>query len=175
MSFNIILKSVVGHRLGLSASGGLLFKPTTSTGVSHAAELSSAGKFNSSIDGASAIGQWGSSLTGYKGFIEKVSATNVKMVNYGLSHVTSDVINGATLLIAAPEAGIHKEIYFDSSASTMSIGTTAAGISFGASVESSVHNVEAAGGVMGTSLTMRGLSATKWALLGRRKLGDHLT
>ena len=49
MSHNKILTSIHGLRLGLSASGGILHRPTTSTGVSHAAEISSAGVFNSSI------------------------------------------------------------------------------------------------------------------------------
>ena len=174
MAINLITQSLHGRKFGLSASGGVVIGKTSATGgvMSHLAEISSAGKFESSVDGASAIGEWGSSLTGYKGFVETIDASDDQMVNYGLSHITSDVINGSTILISTPEIGIKKEIFLDSSASTISIGTTAAGITFGASVGSSVYNMDAAGGTRGTGLILQGLSATRWAFLARHKLGD---
>ena len=49
MALNDILVSIHGRRLGMTSSGGVAFVPTTSTGVSHLAEISSAGVFQSSI------------------------------------------------------------------------------------------------------------------------------
>ena len=172
MSFTKILTSVHGRRLGLSASGGLLFAPTTSTGFSHFAEISSAGVFNSSISGASAIGAWGSSLTKTLSFVEKVESSGTLMKNHGLSHVTSDVVQGSTLLMSAPEVGVNKEIWFDCSASTITIGSTDAGITFGTSVGTSALNMDTVGGLRGVSIVLKGLSDTRWAILGGRQLGD---
>lgn len=156
MSVDQILTSIHGKRFGLSASGGLLAHETSATGVKRAVMMSTADV----IQGKPAYD------------VQTASASGAVITNYGLTHVTSGVVNGATLTVSAPAAGVEKEIFFDSSASTLSLGTTAAGITFGASVGSSVLNMDAAGGVRGTGLIMRGLSSTRWALLGRRKLGD---
>jgi len=173
MSNNVILTSIHGRRLGLSSSGGVLIAKTSSTGVSHLGEISSAGVFESSIDSWTAVGQFGSTLSGYKSFFETASASSVTLSNKGMTHVTSDLsVIGATLLISAPEIGVEKEIYLDSSASTLSLGSTSSDITFGTSIGTSVLVLDQVGGVRGTALRMRGISATRWALLGKHSHAD---
>lgn len=157
MSVDQILTSIHGRRLGLSATGALLMQQRDSTGMSRAVTVSSANIREETI--AESV------LT--------CSGSAVVITNSGFTHVTSDMsVNGAALTVSAPAAGVLKEIFLDSSASTVSLGSTAAGITFGASVGSSVRVMDAAGGVRGTSIVLRGLSTTRWAILGGRKLGD---
>lgn len=155
MSVNQVLVSQHGRRFGISSSGGILSED--STGSMQRAVMQSSADV---IQGKPAQ------------YLDTIEASGSKMTNYGLSHITSDVINGSTILISAPAQGVEKKIFLDSSASTLSIGTTAAGITFGASVGSSVYNMDAAGGVKGTGIVMVGLSATRWAFVGHQKLGD---
>lgn len=155
MSKLLILKSIFGRQLGFSSSGGILTNLSSGV-VNRVATISSDDAF------VEKVGQ----------IIETISSSATVLANYGLSIISSDVPNGSTCLISTPALGVLKEIFFDSSASTISIGTTAAGITFGASVGSSVKNMDAAGGVRGTSISFRGLSATRWAIIGHRHLGD---
>ena len=90
------------------------------------------------------------------------------MVNHGLSVISSDVINVSVLTLAAPAAGVEKMIYGDSSASTISFNTTSSDITFGASVLSSALVFDNAGGVRGTSVLLKGISASRWAFFGRK-------
>lgn len=169
MSHNQILTSVHGRRLGLSASGGLLASQTSSTGVTHFAEISSAGVFNSSITSfGSTIGEL--TVKSYKSIVETVSSTLASMVNYGLSIVSTGSSNGTVLsLSGAPEAGLIKEIFSDTSASTITIDTTAAGITFQTSMGSASSAIvwDKAGGSRGKSITLMGLSATRWAVMNK--------
>ncbi len=167
MSLNKIFLSLHGKQVGMTSSGGLAFEPTTSSGYNHAAEISSAGVFQSSIDSfASTIGDMTVQL--FRSVVETVSSSAATMLNYGLSVISSDVINVSVLKLSAPTLGVLKEIYGDSSASTVSLTTTSSDITFGASVLSSAFVFDNAGGVRGTSLVLRGLSATRWALIGRK-------
>ena len=166
MAFNRIQTSVHGKLLGLTSSGGVAFQPTTSTGMSHVAEISSAGVVNSSISG------FGSTITDmtvatFRSVVETISSSAATMLGYGLSWISSDVINVSVLTLSAPVAGVHKYIYGDSSASTVTFNTTAASITFGASVLSSALVFDNAGGIRGTGLILVGLSATRWAFFGR--------
>jgi hypothetical protein len=105
-------------------------------------------------------------------YVDTISSSAATLTNSGISHISSDVINVSVLSIAAPVAGVSKEIWCDSSASTVSINTTHATITFGSSVGSSALVLDAAGGIRGTGITMRGISATQWAFVGSRRLGD---
>lgn len=163
MSQNLILTSIHGKRLGLTSSGGLAFQPTTSTGMSHVAEISSAGVFNSSIS------SFGSTITEMvvakmKSVVETISSSAATLINYGLSLVSSDVINVSVLTVPAPEAGLEKEIFGDSSASTVSFNTTSSDITFGTTVSSSALVFDHAGGIRGSWIRLKGLSATRWAV-----------
>lgn len=171
MSLNVIQTSVHGKRFGLTSTGGVLTKPTTSTGYSHLAEISSAGVFNSSIS------SFNSTVTDLpvaklKTVVETATASAATLTPYGLSIISSDVINGSVLKLGAPEIGILKEIFCDSSASTVSINTTATANVFGTSVDSTALVLDDAGGIRGKTVALRGLSATRWAIIGHRDLGD---
>ena len=166
MAFADILTSLHGRRFGLSSSGGVLVSPTTGTGFSHLAEISSAGVFNSSISSfGSTIGEFTAKVV--KSVVETISSSAATLVNYGLSIISSDVINGSLLKISAPETGIHKEVFCQSSASTLSFTTTADTIvfdtSFGASSSALVFDL--VGGTRGKALVLRGVDATRWAVL----------
>jgi len=157
-----------GRKFGLSSSGGVLIAPTSSTGVSHLAEISSAGVVNSSIS------SFNSTITEMevakqKNVFETISSSAATLSNYGVSVISSDVINVSVLKVPAPEAGMVKEIWGQSSASTLSFNTTADTIlfdtTFGASSSALVW--DRAGGVRGGYIKMLGLSATRWAVLYR--------
>ena len=171
MAINQYLVSLHGRKMGQTSSGGIVIQPTSSTGMSHLAEISSAGVFNSSLT------SFGSTITEMtvaklKAPVETVSSSAATMVNYGVSIISSDVINVSVLTLSAPEAGILKEIFGDSSASTVSINTTATTITFGTSVGSSALVLDDAGGIRGKCVILRGLTATRWAIVGHRDLGD---
>lgn len=169
MAFNKIFLSLHGKQVGMTSSGGLAFEPTTSSGYNHAAEISSAGVFQSSIDSfGSTIGDMTVQLL--RSMVETISSSAATLVNYGLSVISSDVINVSVLKLSAPAVGVLKEIYGDSSASTISLNTTSSDITFGASVASSAFVFDQVGGVRGTSLVLRGISTSRWALLGRKVL-----
>lgn len=152
----------------LTSSGGVVTRPTTSTGLtSHFAEISSAGVFNSSVTSfGSTIGDI--TIQTLRSLVETISSSAATMVNYGLSVISSDVINVSVINLAAPAVGVGKEIYGDSSASTISFQTTSSNITFGATVASSAYVFDNVGGIRGTSLILRGITTSRWALLGRK-------
>ena len=168
MSLVTILTSLHGKKFGLSSSGGVLVSPTSSTGVSHLAEISSAGVFNSSIS------NFGSTITDMtvakmRTAFETISSSAATLLNYGLSVISSDVINVSVLKIPAPEAGLEKTIWGQTSASTISFNTTADTILFDATfgASSSALVWDRAGGQRGAIIRLFGLSATRWAVLDK--------
>ena len=161
MSLVNTLVSLHGRRLGISSSGGLVSRPSTAPNTAiHFAEISSAGVVNSSITTMT--------VQELKSYVETISSSAATMVNHGLSVISSDVINVSVLKLSAPISGLEKMIYGDSSASTVSLNTTSSDITFGASVLSSAFVFDNAGGVRGTSLLLKGISTTRWALIGRK-------
>ena len=169
MAFNRILTSIHGKRFGLSASGTPVFQPTTSSGLSHVAEISSAGVFNSSIT------SFNSTITElivakYKSVVESISSSAATMLNYGISIIASDVITGSVMTLPAPEVGLHKQIWFDTSASgAMTVQTTAASVIFEATFGSSSSSITMSvpGGLRGARITLFGQSATRWAVIAK--------
>ena len=166
MSLTNVQVSMHGRRFGLSSSGGVLVAPTTGTGYSHLAEISSAGVVNSSIS------NFGSTITEMtvaknKDVFETVSSSAATLVNYGVSVISSDVINVSVLTLPAPEAGMVKEIWGQTSASTISFNTTAVTILFDATFGASSTALvwDRAGGQRGAYIKLLGLSATRWAVL----------
>lgn len=165
MSLNQILTSVHGRKLGLSASGGLLAQPTSSTGMTHFAEISSAGVFNSSV---SSFRSTITELEVYKlkSYVETISSSAATLINNGISSISSDVINVSVLKLSAPETGVVKIIFGDSSASTISFNTTSSDIQFVSTAANSSALVwDKAGGVRGDLVFLAGLSSTRWATL----------
>lgn len=168
MSLTTILTSLHGRKMGLTSSGGVLIAPTSSTGFSHLAEISSAGVFNSSIS------SFNSTITEMevqkqKAAFETISSSAATLTNYGVSVISSDVINVSVLKISAPESGLFKTVWGQTSASTISFNTTADTIlfdtTFGASSSALVW--DRAGGQRGAILRLFGLSATRWAVLDK--------
>lgn len=146
-----IQTSLHGRRLGLTATGGIIANEVGSTAPSIAI-----------------MGTTDRIVNTFKTAVETVSSSAATMINYGLTVISSDVANASVLILSAPVAGVEKQIYGDSSASSITLNTTAASITFGASVLSSAFVFDNAGGVRGTSLVLKGISATRWALLGRK-------
>ena len=143
--------SLHGRRLGLSSSGGLV-------------AISSAG----STAGANVAAQmWGS------GAIETVSANAATIRNSGVTIVSTDSTSGATFDVSAPVAGVHKEIHFQTSATALTLNTTATTIKFNSTLAEAaaggstlLNIVGAAAGTAG-SLILRGLSATAWSIASK--------
>ena len=168
MAFDRILRSIWGKEAGFTSTGGLIFRPTTSTGYSHAAEISSAGVFNSSITSfGSTIGDI--TMKTMRSIIETISSSAATLVNYGVSVISSDVINVSVLKVSAPEAGILKTIWGQTSASTITFNTTADTILFDATfgASSSALVWDRAGGQRGAIIRLLGLSSTRWAVLDK--------
>ena len=166
MSLNTIFTSLHGRKIGLTSSGGVAIAPTSSTGMSHLAEISSAGVFNSSIS------SFNSTITEMevakqKNVFETISSSAATLSIYGVSVISSDVINVSVLKLPAPEAGMVKEIWGQTSASTISFNTTADTILFDATfgASSSALVWDRAGGQRGAYIKLLGLSATRWAVL----------
>ncbi len=165
MSHTVIFTSLHGRKFGLSSSGGLLVWPTTGTGYNHFAEISSAGVFNSSISSfGSTIGE--AEFSKLKSVVETISSSAATLAVNGISRISSDVINVSVLKVPAPETGIIKIIFGDSSASTISFNTTSSDVQFVSTAANSSALVwDKAGGVRGDLVFMAGLSTTRWAVL----------
>lgn len=163
MSLGVILTSIRGKRLGLTSSGGLTFQPTSSTGMAHAAEISTAGVFNSSVTSfRSTVGTL--EIATLKSLVETISSSAATMLGYGVSVISSDVINVSVLKLSAPVAGVYKEIIGQSSASTISFNTTSSDITFSSSLAgSSAYVFDTLGGIHNAAVVFRGLSSTRWA------------
>lgn len=168
MAINQYLVSLHGRKMGQTSSGGIVIQPTTSTGMSHLAEISSAGVFNSSIS------SFNSTITEMevakqKNVFETISSSAATLVNYGVSVISSDVINVSVLKVPAPEAGMLKTIWGQTSASTITFNTTADTILFDATfgASSSALVWDRAGGQRGAIIRLLGLSATRWAVLDK--------
>jgi hypothetical protein len=89
--------------------------------------------------------------------------------NNGVTFLTTGTTNGSTFFLAAPVKGVQKEIHLVTSATALSIKTTADTILFnttaatGIDVGSTNLTAAIAGGVAG-SLVLRGLSTTLWSV-----------
>jgi hypothetical protein len=148
--------SLHGRRIGLTSTGGI------------------GGYINSTGGGSTAVTQfaqmWGS------GMIETVSSAGATISNSGITHVSSDSTSGmAALTMSAPVAGVEKKIFFVTSATALTIETTAAGILFygmtsTAPTGSSVLSIVGSAGalpVRGSYITLTGLNSTTWLVTGK--------
>lgn len=150
--------SIHGRRLGLSTTGGLV-SAAGSTGR------------GSTIFGL-AFQQWGDDM------VQTVSTGGALINNFGLTIVSSDSTSGmAALEMAAPVAGVHKEIYFLGSATALTLDTTATTITFltsgssltgisgstTLSIDGDLTRLE----IGGQALILRGLSTTQWQVASK--------
>jgi hypothetical protein len=140
--------SIHGRRLGLSTTGGII---SASTGSTASADQSAQ--------------MWGS------GMVETLSTVGT-ISNSGVSIISSDT-TGDVWNIAAPVAGVHKEIHFQSpSTEVFTFDTTAVSIFFNSSLgegstfgSTTLTAVSPATAGIGGSLVLRGLSATVWGIV----------
>ena len=149
-------KSLHGRELGVTSTGGL------------AQYVNSTGGGSTAI--VSYFQQWGS------GHIQSVSSGGATITNSGITHVTSGSTSGmAAMILSAPVAGVSKEILFVTSATALTIETTAAGILFygmtsTAPTGSSVLSIVGSAGalpVRGSWITLKGLDSTSWFVTGK--------
>jgi|SRR3990167_1550477 len=139
------LTSINGRRLAMSSSGAIVDK----------------NGFGAVMADSSGVLQ-----TVIKSFVETISSSAAVLAAYGLSIFSSATSTARNFTIAAPSSGQGKEIFSLSSASTITLETTATGIFFVSTGASSTAITFSAGaGSFGETITLRGLSATRWAVL----------
>lgn len=145
-----ILTSLHGRLLGLSASGALVDK-------SGDAMVTQGDSSNAALSGAKT-----------RTFLETISSSGATLFGFGLSIVASATGHSAmNFTIPLPDiAGRIKEIYLDTSASTIVISATAL-LAFGASVNSSALTISGAAGTRGTTITLRSASTSRWLYMNR--------
>ena len=103
-----------------------------------------------------------------KSAVELISSSGAVMVAHGLSYFSSGTATSRNFTIAAPSSGLEKFIFSLSSATTILVETTATGIFFYSTAASSTAmTFSIGGGAYGERLHMMGLSATRWAILGK--------
>lgn len=143
----IMRTSIHGRRLGLSSTGGILAGSSGSTEFNSLAQM------------------WGNDL------FEDVSGATGAISNSGISVVTTDSTSGSSMPVAAPVAGVYKEIVFQTSATALVLHTTAATIKFNSTLAEAAAGgsttLTVAGATAGTggTLVLRGLSATAWQIV----------
>lgn len=141
--------SIHGRRLGLSSTGGILAGSSGSTTFESIAQM------------------WGADL------IETVSSAGAAISNYGLTIISTDSTSGTSpFFVAAPVSGVSKEIHLQTSATLITLNSTATTIKFnttscvaaaGGSTVLSLANAAVAG--LGGVVVLRGLSATAWGVV----------
>lgn len=100
--------------------------------------------------------------------VELISSSGAELVGYGVSYLSSATDADRNFTLKAPSSGAQKEIFSLSSATTITLETTATGIFFVSTGASSTAIVfSGSGGVFGESIVLRGLSSTRWAVLNK--------
>ena len=147
-----MLTSIHGRRLGLSSTGGIIQSMTSTGGYSSSFEMLAQ--------------MWGPAMVA-----TTTSTGGATLSNNGVSVINTSA-TAATFLIAAPVAGVSKEIYIVSSASALTFGGTSPSqlfskIAGGATGSTTLTLIVAstADSLAGQTLFLRGLSATKWGVL----------
>lgn len=147
--------SIHGRRLGISTTGGII---SASSGSTAAADQ--------------AAQMWG------VGLCNEVSSGGELIPNDGITIISSDSTGGEAFIIASPVVGIAKEILCAASASAYTLNTSATSVLFVGTgtgstqlgnIGSTILTMGSANAVnlFGLSIQLRGLSATRWAVLGR--------
>lgn len=166
MTLGKILHSIHGKQVGQMSSGGITFTRTTSSAMGMAAEMSTAGVFDSSISSFNAtIGEM--EVETFKSVLETISTSEATLNAYGISVLSSGTATSRVFSIGAPAVGTRKTVHSVSSATTIVLDTTADTIGFnsceGASSTRLTFSVTA--GCTGRSIVLDGLSTTRWGVL----------
>ena len=144
-------KSIWGRKLGISTTGGII------------SAVGATGRDSTDFDMTAQM--WG------VGMIATVTSTIAStLTNYGLVSLTSGSATAITGFdVAAPVAGLMKEIHIATSASEISFNGTSTAILFGPTAEGGGSTLFlSAANLAGTTIILRGLSATQWAVIGDR-------
>ena len=141
-------KSIHGRRLGISSTGGIV-SAVNSTGGQSTAVIAAAQ-------------MWGDAS------IQNTTSTGGATLGNSGQSVINTTAAAPTFLIAAPVAGVSKEIYIISSASTITFGGTSTSQVFmkiggGAAGSTTLTLTDVS--LAGASLYLRGLSATQWGVM----------
>lgn len=145
-----VRKSIFGRLLGISSTGGIVAGPQGSTDVSIAAQM------------------WG------PGMFTEATSTDATLSNSGITVVTSGVTSpGGAFTLRAPAKGVSKEIVFNTPSSSLTLNTTSTSILFQTTATFLAANGSTVLTILGSTLglsgsvVLRGLSATKWALVSK--------
>jgi len=157
------LSSIHGRKLALSSTGAIVDKngygalmknstgavQTSSTALTYVGELTVDGyRLNAQSDVASSVGS--------------------TFTNYGRQTMSSASATAMTAHeIAAPVADVEKEILIQTSASEFTLGGTATAVVFQPAVAGAGSSLFVAkANLAGTTIKLRGISATQWAVVG---------
>lgn len=139
------LTSIHGRRIAMSATGAIVDK----------------NGFGAVMTDSSGVLQ-----TIIKSAVETISSSGAALVAYGLSIFSSATSTSRSFTLSAPSSGQEKMIFSLSSASTILLETTATGVFFvSTGASSTAITFSAAGGAFGETITLMGLSSTRWAVL----------
>lgn len=138
------LTSINGRRIAMSATGAIVDKNGW---------------------GAVMADSSGVLQTPVKTYVEAISSSGSVLSATGLSYLSAGTATSQNFTIAAPSSGLSKEIFSLSSASTILIETTATGIFFVTTGASSTAMTFSGTNNYGQTITLRGLSSTRWASL----------
>lgn len=102
-----------------------------------------------------------------KSAVELISSSAAVLVGVGMSYLSSASASSRNFSISIPSSGQKKEIYSLSSASVMLLETTSSDVKFTSTA--GLSTALTFGGVTGygSSITLRGLSATRWAVINK--------
>lgn len=139
------LTSIHGRRIAMSATGAIVDK----------------NGFGAVMADSSGVLQ-----TITKSAVELISSSGAALVAYGMSYFSSATSTSRNFTLAAPSSGQEKVVFSLSSATTILLETTATGIFFvSTGASSTAMTFSAGGGAFGETITLRGLSSTRWAVL----------
>jgi hypothetical protein len=138
--------SIHGRRLGISSTGGI------------------SQYINSTGGGSTAITQhaqmWGSGL-----ILTTTSTGGATLGNNGVSLINTSA-TAATFSVAAPAAGVSKEIWLVSSASAITFNTTATSVVFkGHGKAASTAATLTAASLDGVGILLRGFNSSEWGIV----------
>ena len=103
----------------------------------------------------------------FKSAVETVSSSAAVLSGVGMSVLSSGSATSRTFTLPAPSSGQEKEIFSVSSASVITLETTATGIHFISTNASSTALTFGGATAYGSSIKLRGLSATRWSVLSK--------
>lgn len=138
------LTSIHGRRIAMSATGAIVDK----------------NGYGAVMADSSGVLQ-----TPVKTYVEAISSSGSVLSASGLSYLSAGTATSQNFTIAAPSSGLGKEIFSLSSASTILIETTATGIFFVTTGASSTAMTFSGTNNYGQTITLRGLSSTRWVSL----------